>query len=178
MFRLPFAPTRSMNGVLQNGADERTHHHDERRSHHRRRNRRRYATGCRCYATGRRCCAFARQGDHQGQPEEGRAQGQNGREGRRQREDGSWPTGRKRPLSRPRPAAKVRKPEARDGSKKSAVIELLRRKEGATAAEIAKVTKWQAHSIRGFISGTISKKMKLAVESVRNEQGERVYKVK
>ena len=77
-----------------------------------------------------------------------------------------------------KPAAKARKPEARDGSKKSAVLDLLRRKEGATAAEIAKVTKWQAHSIRGFISGTISKKMKLAVESVRNEQGERVYKVK
>jgi hypothetical protein len=77
-----------------------------------------------------------------------------------------------------KPAAKARKPEARDGSKKSAVIELLRRKEGATAAEIAKVTKWQAHSIRGFISGTISKKMKLAVESLRNEQGERVYRVK
>jgi hypothetical protein len=98
----------------------------------------------------------ARQGDHQGQPEEGRAQGQTGT----------------------KPAAKARKPEARDGSKKSAVIELLRRKEGATAAEIAKVTKWQPHTIRGFVSGTISKKMKLAVESVRNEQGERVYKVK
>jgi hypothetical protein len=77
-----------------------------------------------------------------------------------------------------KPAAKGRKPEARDGSKKSAVIELLRRKEGATSGEIAKVTKWQPHTIRGFISGTISKKMKLAVESVRNEQGERVYKVK
>jgi hypothetical protein len=63
-------------------------------------------------------------------------------------------------------------------SKKSAVVELLRRKEGATAAEIAKVTKWQAHSIRGFISGTISNKMKPAVESFRNEQGERVYRVK
>ncbi len=77
-----------------------------------------------------------------------------------------------------KPAAKVRKPEARDGSKQSAVLDLLRRKEGATAAEIAKVTKWQEHSIRGFISGTISKKMTLAVESVRNQQGERVYRVK
>ena len=77
-----------------------------------------------------------------------------------------------------KPAAKGRKPEARDGSKKSAVIELLRRKEGATATEIAKITKLQPHTIRGFNSGTISKKMKLAVESVRNEPGERVYKVK
>jgi hypothetical protein len=32
--------------------------------------------------------------------------------------------------------------------------------------------------LRGFISGTVTKKIKLAVESVRNEQGERLYKVK
>jgi DNA-binding MarR family transcriptional regulator len=57
------------------------------------------------------------------------------------------------------------------------VIELLRRKEGVTAAEIARRTDWQPHTIRGFIS-TISKKMKLAIESVRNEQGQRVYRVK
>ena len=55
---------------------------------------------------------------------------------------------------------------------------MLRRKEGATAAEIARITKWQPHTIRGFTSGTISKKRKLAVESLRNEQGERVYRVK
>ena len=89
------------------------------------------------------------------------------------------PASRKEAASKQaKPAAKARKPEARDGSKKSAVLDLLRRKEGATAAEIAKITKWQSHTIRGFISGTISKKMKLAVESVRNEQGELVYKVK
>jgi hypothetical protein len=70
------------------------------------------------------------------------------------------------------------KTQARDGSKKAAVIQLLRRKEGATAGEIAKLTKWQSHTIRGFISGTVSKKMKLTVESARNEQGERVYRVK
>jgi hypothetical protein len=75
-------------------------------------------------------------------------------------------------------AAKASQPEAREGSKKSAVLELLRRKEGATGAEIAKITKWQPHTIRGFISGTASKKMKLAVESTKNDQGERVYKVK
>ncbi len=88
------------------------------------------------------------------------------------------PASRKETASKQtKPAAKPRKPEARDGSKKGAVIELLRRKEGVTAAEIAKRTDWQPHTIRGFIS-TMSKKMKLTIESVRNEQGQRVYRVK
>jgi Protein of unknown function (DUF3489) len=65
----------------------------------------------------------------------------------------------------------------REFSKKAVVIELLRRKGGATLAEIAKATDWQNHSIRGFISGMLSKKMGLTVESTKNEQGERTYKI-
>ena len=92
---------------------------------------------------------------------------------------GGKPATKTAPATKPvKPAAKASQPEARQGSKKSAVLELLRRKDGATGAEIAKITKWQPHTIRGFISGTVSKKMKLAVESTKNEQGERVYKVK
>ena len=68
-------------------------------------------------------------------------------------------------------------PTAREGSKKAIVLELLRRKDGATLAEIAKATDWQNHSIRGFISGTITKKMGLTVESTKNEGGDRTYKV-
>ena len=40
------------------------------------------------------------------------------------------------------------------GTKKEIVLELLRRRDGATIADIAKATRWQNHSIRGFISGT------------------------
>jgi hypothetical protein len=57
------------------------------------------------------------------------------------------------------------------------VLELLRRKEGATLAEIAKATDWQNHSIRGFISGTLTKKMGLNVESAKNATGERTYRI-
>ncbi len=67
--------------------------------------------------------------------------------------------------------------ESRGGSKKGLVIELMRRKEGATLAEIAKATEWQNHSIRGFISGQLTKKMGLIVESSKNEAGERTYKL-
>jgi Protein of unknown function (DUF3489) len=64
---------------------------------------------------------------------------------------------------------------ARDGSKKAEVLGLLRRKGGATLAQIMKATGWQAHSVRGFISGALGKKMGLTVGSVRREDGERVY---
>jgi hypothetical protein len=68
-------------------------------------------------------------------------------------------------------------PEAREGSKKAIVLEMLRRKEGATLNEIAKATEWQSHSIRGFISGTITKRMGLKVESSKNAGGERAYRI-
>jgi hypothetical protein len=73
--------------------------------------------------------------------------------------------------------AKGAAPEARDGSKKAIVLDLLRRKGGATLAEIAKATDWQSHSIRGFISGTLGKKMGLTVESSKNDAGERSYRI-
>ena len=65
---------------------------------------------------------------------------------------------------------------ARDGSKKAIVLELLRRKDGATLAEIMKATDWQARSVRGFISGTLGKKM--TVTSTNGEDGERSYSIK
>jgi hypothetical protein len=37
-----------------------------------------------------------------------------------------------------------------------------------------KATKWQAHSVRGFVSGKITKDLGLAVKSFRRG-GERVY---
>ena len=67
--------------------------------------------------------------------------------------------------------------EARAGSKKAAILELLRRPKGAILAEIAEATGWQNHSIRGFISGNLTKKMGLVVESTKSAQGERTYRV-
>src|SRR5262245_54848818 len=49
---------------------------------------------------------------------------------------------------------------------KERVLERLRRKEGATIIELAEATDWQNHSIRGFISGTLTKKMGLKGESM------------
>lgn len=74
--------------------------------------------------------------------------------------------------------AKKEPTEAREGSKKAIILELLRRKDGATMAQIAKATDWQNHSIRGFISGTLAKKMGLTIESAKNAAGERTYRIK
>ncbi|MGQ9919549.1 MAG: DUF3489 domain-containing protein [Bryobacteraceae bacterium] len=69
-------------------------------------------------------------------------------------------------------------PEAREGSKKAIVLELLRRPEGATLADIQAATSWQAHSVRGFLSGALGKKMGLTVESVKTPDGARSYRLK
>ena len=75
-----------------------------------------------------------------------------------------------------KPAAK-RAAAAHQDTKKAAVLDLLQRKGGATLPEIAKATGWQNLSIRGFVSGTVSKRMGLKVESSKNEAGDRVYRV-
>jgi len=67
--------------------------------------------------------------------------------------------------------------EARTGSKKDIVLKLLRRDHGATIAEIVKATDWQNHSIRGFLSAQVTKKMKLKIESTKSEAGERTYRI-
>jgi hypothetical protein len=67
---------------------------------------------------------------------------------------------------------------AREGSKKAIVLELLRRPEGATLQEIMSATGWQAHSVRGFLSGALAKKMGLTVESFKTPEGARAYRLK
>ena len=58
-----------------------------------------------------------------------------------------------------------------------AILDLLRRPAGAGLNEIVEATGWQAHSVRGFISGTVRKKMKLNVISTRDENGVRSYRI-
>ena len=71
-----------------------------------------------------------------------------------------------KPLAGPRP-----------GSKGAKVLTLLARANGASLTELMKATKWQAHSIRGFLS-TASRKRRVTIESFKNDQRERIYRVK
>jgi hypothetical protein len=66
---------------------------------------------------------------------------------------------------------------ARRGSKTAKILELLKRSGGATLKEIMKATGWQPHSVRGFLSGTVRKKLRIRVKSFKREDAERVYRV-
>jgi len=66
---------------------------------------------------------------------------------------------------------------AKSSTKKDIVLELLRRKQGATITDIAKSTDWQNHTVRGFLSGTVTKKMGIPVESSKSDAGERTYRI-
>jgi hypothetical protein len=54
---------------------------------------------------------------------------------------------------------------------------LLKRPQGASLKELLKATGWQPHSIRGFLSGTVGRKMGLKISSIKAESGERRYAV-
>ena len=74
--------------------------------------------------------------------------------------------------------AKNEKPAARDGSKTATILGLLKQPGGVTAKELMKATGWQPHSVRGFLSGTVGKKMGLPITSTKGEDGDRTYSVK
>ena len=60
-------------------------------------------------------------------------------------------------------------------SKQDAVIALLRRQKGASVPEMMSATNWQAHSVRGFMSGALKKRLGIDVVSEKAEAGERRY---
>jgi Protein of unknown function (DUF3489) len=61
-------------------------------------------------------------------------------------------------------------------SKQVEVIALLRRPEGATVDEVRAATGWQPHTVRGVFSGTLKKKLGLAVVATKEERG-RIYRI-
>jgi len=74
-------------------------------------------------------------------------------------------------LPDPEPQSEVKRP-----SKQEEVIAMLRRPEGVTVDEVASVTGWQRHTVRGVFSGTLKKKLGLTLASAEEERG-RVYRI-
>ena len=68
------------------------------------------------------------------------------------------------------------RPDPKRPSKQDVVIAMLRLPEGATVDEVASVTGWQRHTVRGVFSGTLKKKLGLTLASAQEERG-RVYRI-
>ena len=61
-------------------------------------------------------------------------------------------------------------------TKTQACLDLLSSASGATVAEMQKATGWQPHSVRGFLAGTVKKKLGHEIASTKEERG-RVYRI-
>jgi len=66
---------------------------------------------------------------------------------------------------------------AREGTKKARIVAMLNQAKGATLPDLMSATGWQAHSVRGFISGHLVKRMGLKVNSSRRAGGVRSYQI-
>lgn len=63
------------------------------------------------------------------------------------------------------------------GTKAAKIIALLKAKRGATVPEMMKATGWQAHSIRGFLAGSLRTRHRLQVASEKTQGEPRRYRL-
>ena len=75
--------------------------------------------------------------------------------------------------ARAKPAREIPAPAS---SKSETVRGLLERRGGASITELSEATGWQTHSVRGFLSGTLRKKLGLTLISAK-EDGRRRYRL-
>jgi hypothetical protein len=62
-------------------------------------------------------------------------------------------------------------------TKSDKLLELLRSKRGVTIEQLQAASGWQTHSVRGFMSGTVRKRMGLELPSETDKQGVRRYRI-
>jgi hypothetical protein len=81
----------------------------------------------------------------------------------------------KLPKSSPAPAGQ---PEtSAPKTKQDLILSLLNQRDGATIADMMLATDWQQHSVRGFLAGTVKKKLGLALISSKSDGALRRYRI-
>lgn len=84
---------------------------------------------------------------------------------------------KKKAAKAPKPKSAKPAKQKKADTKLQTVIDLLKRPEGATIADIMKATEWQKHTVRGCISGALKKKHGYQIVSDKPKDGNRVYKI-
>ena len=74
-------------------------------------------------------------------------------------------------------AAAAALPTPKRGTKTQVLLSLLERPKGATAEDMMAAVGWQKHSVRGFLAGTVKKKLGLALSSEKQEEAPRRYRI-
>ncbi|MBX3571661.1 MAG: DUF3489 domain-containing protein [Mesorhizobium sp.] len=78
------------------------------------------------------------------------------------------------PAKASRPSSAAGRPDA---SKSEIVLKKLQLSRGVTVAQIVEVTGWQSHSVRGFFSAVVRKKLGLNLVSEVGKDGQRRYRI-
>jgi hypothetical protein len=68
------------------------------------------------------------------------------------------------------------RPSRKPKTKLAQLEAMLRRPDGATIEQISKSLVWQAHSVRGAMSGALKKKQGLTITNEKTDAG-RVYRI-
>jgi Protein of unknown function (DUF3489) len=92
---------------------------------------------------------------------------------RQSKRSSTRPRAKSRDTSRPKRLPRT----AQVGTKQDLVIQMLGRQSGASIDEIAGKTEWQTHSVRGFLSAVVRKKLGLTLISQTGKDGARRYRI-
>ena len=68
-------------------------------------------------------------------------------------------------------------PRGAQQTKQEKVLTLLGRADGATISDLIEATGWQQHSVRGFLAGTVKKKLGLTLTSSKDDGDLRRYRI-
>ncbi|CAK0739352.1 putative DUF3489 domain-containing protein [Azospirillaceae bacterium] len=76
-----------------------------------------------------------------------------------------------------KPQSAMQQQPRANGGKQAQVIEMLRRPEGATIAQMVAATGWQSHTCRGVLAGALKKRLGLTIVSAKEASGQRIYRL-